>query len=351
MATDLLLTGDINCKDDGLLSDDPLAPIAGELASADIRIGNLEGAFHDPGVALPYKPGWYHCEPEMLRHLPGRFDAVACANNVHFGEAIAPSLRRLDDAGILHSGAGEDLIAARRPAIVDRGGTTVGLLSYTSVFWPLGHAATEASPGVAAVRVRTAYQPHPRLIEMPGAPAVTRSQPEDADLAAVCADVARLREQVDVVLVYCHWGVTGMDEAAEYQQVLGRAAIDAGADIVAGAHPHVPQGIELYRGGAILYSLGNFMFGWKLHAHMTSDGLLVRVQTGEGRPWALSFVPVGRTDAGQIVTHRPDSADGRRIGERVAELSRPFGTLVEAQGDRFVVTRAGGGEGLGRRSS
>jgi poly-gamma-glutamate synthesis protein (capsule biosynthesis protein) len=351
VATDLLLTGDINCKDDGLLSADPLARIADELASADIRIGNLEGAFHDPAVALPYKPGWYHCEPEMLSRITGHVDAVACANNVHFGEAIAPSLRRLDDAGIPHSGAGENLAAARRPAIVDRGGVTVGLLSYTSVFWPLGHAATEHSPGVAVVRVRTAYQPHPRLIEMPGAPAVVRSQPEAEDLETVCEDVARLRQQVDVVLVYCHWGVTGMDEAAEYQQLLGRAAIDAGADIVAGSHPHVPQGIELYGSGVILYSLGNFMFGWKLHAHMTSDGLLARVQLRPGQPWALSFVPVGRTEAGQIVTHAPDSPDGRRIGGRVAELSQPFGTLVAARGDRFVVSRAGGGDAFGRRPS
>jgi poly-gamma-glutamate synthesis protein (capsule biosynthesis protein) len=167
----------------------------------------------------------------------------------------------------------------------------------------------------------------------------------------VCDDITRLRERVDVVLVYCHWGVTGVDEAAEYQQVLGRAAIDAGADIVAGAHPHVPQGIELYRGGAILYSLGNFMFGWKLHPHMTSDGLLARVQMRPGQPWTLSFVPVGRTEHGQIVTRLPDSVDGRRIGDRVAELSQRFETLVEPQGDRFVVTRPGGGNDFGRRSS
>ena len=285
----------------------------------------------------------------MISRITGHFDAVACANNVHFGEAIAPSLRRLDDAGIPHSGAGQDLTAARRPAIVDREGTTVGLLSYTSVFWPLGHAATDDSPGVAAVRVHTSYQPHPRLIEMPGAPAVVRSQPEAADLRAVCDDVTRLKERVDVVLVYRQWGVTGIDEAAEYQQVLGRAAIDAGADIVAGAHPHVPQGIELYENGAILYSLGNFMFGWKLHPHMTSDGLLARVQMRPDQPWTLSFMPVGRTEGGEIVTHLPDSMDGRRIGGRVAELSQRFETLVEAEGDRFVVTRAGGGNDFGRR--
>jgi len=91
------------------------------------------------------------------------------------------------------------------------------------------------------------------------------------------------------------------------------------------------------------------MFGWKLHPHMTSDGLLVRVELRPGQPWTLSFVPVGRTERGQIVSHPPGSADGRRIGGRVAELSQRFGTFVEAEGARFVVSGAGGRDELGRR--
>lgn len=342
---DLLLTGDINCKDDGVLDDAPLAPLEATLASADVRIGNLEGAFHDPAVGLPYKPGWYHCEPDMLARITGRFDAVACANNVHFGEAIGASLPRLDAAGILHTGAGENAAAARLPAIVERGGVRVGVLAYTCVFWPVGHAAGEHSPGVATVRVHTSYQPHPRLLEMPAGPAIVRSEPHAEDLATVAADVAALRGQVDVLVVYFHWGVTGMDTEAEYQRTLGRATVDAGADVVAGSHPHIPQGIELYNGGAILYSLGNFMFGWKLHTHMTRDGLLARLHVEPGDAWQLSFVPVARSDRGQINAQPPDSADGRRIGGRVAELSRGFGTVLDARDGWYAVRRTDGHTG------
>jgi poly-gamma-glutamate synthesis protein (capsule biosynthesis protein) len=347
----MLLVGDINCKDDGVLGAEPLAPLAGTLSGADIRLGNLEGAFDDPEFELPYKPGWHHCEPEMISRIEGRFDAVACANNVHFGSAIPASIARLDAVGIAHTGAGENLLAARRPAIVERAGTRVGVLAFTSVFWPLGHAAGATTPGVCAIRVRTSYEPHPRLIEMPAGPAVVRSQPVAEDLQALQDAVGALREQVDVVVVYFHWGITGVDTEAEYQRILGRAAIDAGADLVAGSHPHISQGIELYRNGAILYSLGNFMFGWKLHTHMTRDGLLARVRMRPGAPWSLSIVAVARNEQGQIEAHGPDSEDGRRIVGRVGELSAPFGTLIEPNGAEFTVSRADGQNALGMRGA
>ena len=53
----------------------------------------------------------------------------------------------------------------------------------------------------------------------------------------------------------------GVHEIIDVQRALGRAAIDAGADLVIGTHPHVIQGIETYRGRRIVYSLGNFVFG------------------------------------------------------------------------------------------
>lgn len=336
-AIQLLMTGDINCKRDGVLSEKPLAQISDELSSADVRIGNLEGAFYDSRVGLDYKPGWFHCEPDMVSSIDGYFDAVACANNVHNGPAIEPSGNILDQVGILHTGAGRNATEARRPAIIERNGVKVGLLAYTSIFWPLGHVATADTAGVAAIRNSTSYEPHPRLIEMPGAPAFVRSQPNSEDMAQLRDDIQRLRGEVDVLVVYCHWGVTGSDEIAEYQQAIGRQAIEAGADIVAGAHPHIPQGIEFYQRGVILYSLGNFMFGWKLHQEMTSDGLIARVDIRKGEPWALSVVPVRRTSEGEIVSCVPGSPDGDRIGNRVARLSKQYGTVFEPVVDRFLI--------------
>lgn len=334
---ELLMTGDVNCKKDGVLADKPLAKISSVLSSADIRLGNLEGAFYDPKVGLDYKPGWFHCEPEMISTIDGHFEAVACANNVHHGDAIGASNKTLDSRGILHTGAGANLSDARRPVIVERKGVKVGLLAYTSIFWPLGHAATEERAGVANIRVQTAYEPHPRLIEMPGAPAIVRSSPNRDDMDAVRRDIEDLRSTVDVIVVYFHWGITGDDEITEYQQAIGRQAIEAGADIVAGSHPHIPQGIEFYRNGVILYSLGNFMFGWKLHTSMTSEGLLARVDIRMDQTWALSVTPVMRNDLGEVVPLTTGSAAGSRIGSRVAELSQRYGTTFEAANDRYLV--------------
>jgi hypothetical protein len=153
MTTKLALVGDINCKRD-VLVDTALDRVDPELERADVRLGNLEGAFHDPSVELEYKPGWYHCEPDAVSFVTGRFDAVACANNVHYGAAIATSTALLDDVGIGHAGAGRDRSAARRPAIVHGAGATVGLLAFTSVHWPIGHVATSSEPAPPTSHIR-----------------------------------------------------------------------------------------------------------------------------------------------------------------------------------------------------
>lgn len=76
------------------------------------------------------------------------------------------------------------------------------------------------------------------------------------------AEIAQLREQgAELVIVAAHWGTEGTYHPTEEQTQLGHAAIDAGADIVWGSHPHVLQPIEEYNGGVIYYSLGNFCFG------------------------------------------------------------------------------------------
>lgn len=82
------------------------------------------------------------------------------------------------------------------------------------------------------------------------------------DVADMTAKITALREQgVDLIIFAPHWGVEGTYHPTEEQKQVGHAAIDAGADIVFGSHPHVLQPIEEYGGGIIFYSLGNFSFG------------------------------------------------------------------------------------------
>lgn len=83
------------------------------------------------------------------------------------------------------------------------------------------------------------------------------------DVNEITAAIAALdaNEEVDVVVLSAHWGIENTFRPNELQQTIGHAAIDAGADIVYGTHPHVLQPIEHYNGGLICYSLGNFTFG------------------------------------------------------------------------------------------
>jgi poly-gamma-glutamate capsule biosynthesis protein CapA/YwtB (metallophosphatase superfamily) len=332
------LVGDINLKRDlQLRAESAFQLVDDELASADVRMGNLEGAFFDPSVELEYKRGWFHLEPEMASALEGRFDALACANNVHHGAAIPRSLAILDRLGIFHAGAGCNDQEARTPAVFERRGMRVGLLAFTSVFWPIGHAASESAPGVATIKAHAAYEPSPRAIEMPGVPPIIRSWPDSTELARAEAAVRALRSSVDVLVVYSHWGVTGSNDPTEYQRTIGHALIDAGADIVAGAHSHQPQPVERYQRGLILYSLGNFIFGWQLHRNATRDGLLARVSIADGKPLGCVLLPVQRTSKDQAAILDPREGDGARIFNVIADRSRAFGTELHVEGSSIVV--------------
>lgn len=74
--------------------------------------------------------------------------------------------------------------------------------------------------------------------------------------------IAQLREEgADLVIASCHWGIEGDHYPNDYQQQLAHQVVDWGADVVIGSHPHVLQGVEIYNGKVICYSLGNFCFG------------------------------------------------------------------------------------------
>lgn len=82
------------------------------------------------------------------------------------------------------------------------------------------------------------------------------------DVEDMVAEITAMREQgVDLIIFAPHWGTEGTYRPTEQQTEVGHAAIDAGADIVYGTHPHVLQPIEKYGDGVIFYSLGNFSFG------------------------------------------------------------------------------------------
>lgn len=313
----------------------------------DVLMGQLECPLSMPSddpeqPDISYKAGWRHADPRMVEGLTAAgFDAVSYASNVTFPPRVAVETAAvLDRVGIAHAGGGRNLAEARTPAIVERDGVKIGLLSYTSVFWPIEQPATAKSPGVATIKGHTAYQPGRRVLEMPGAPPEIHTWADPAELALMVADVKALKTNVDIVVVACHWGVSSSEEFVGYQQEIGRAAIDAGADLVYGTHPHKIQAIELYKGVPIFYSLGNFAFDWQKMRGRNLDGLLVRIVLTGSRISHIGFVPVRRGPENDIAILDPASEEGRKVVARTAELSEGLGAELRLVGQEVVVTAA-----------
>lgn len=229
---DLMLARDIIDLMDRHGSVHPFAAVSSLLRDADVTIANMEGTFTDRGVQGP-KFYTFRTPPRHARGLAeAGIDVVALGNNhtLDFGrDGLADTLAALDAAGIKHSGAGTNEQDARSPAVVEANGLRLAFLSYNAVLEAT--FAGSASPGVARAQV-----------------------------AAVQTDVTAAGQQADLVIVSLHAGAEYTDTPTPEQRSLARAAIDAGAALVLGSHPHVLQGWERYNGGLIVYSLGNFVF-------------------------------------------------------------------------------------------
>ena len=137
------------------------------------------------------------------------------------------------------------------------------------------------------------------------------------------AEIASLREQgAELVIVAPHWGVEGSYRPNQLQIDVGHAAIDAGADIVWGSHPHVLQPIEEYGGGIIYYSMGNFCFGGNTKPEDFDTTLLQQevIRTPEGKIslGSLKIIPCRISSEPNINNYQPTpmavgSEDYRRV--------------------------------------
>jgi poly-gamma-glutamate capsule biosynthesis protein CapA/YwtB (metallophosphatase superfamily) len=282
--------------------DYPFANVRDLLHHADVVFGNLEGPLTDRGTAA-VKEYVFHSPPQRVAPALARagFNVVSLANNhsMDYGlDGLRDTIEALRRAGIAHAGAGENLAAARHPALIQVGAVRVAVLAYSLTF-PEEFWANGVRPGTAF-----------------------------GHESQVRADVAVAKKTADVVLVSFHWGRERTVELRDYQRKLGHAAIDAGAAAVIGHHPHVLQGIERYRGGVILYSLGNFVFG--SYSRAAARSVVARFSLRRGRVHALELYPINVLNV--EVVFRPSRLHGAAANEVVTELqriSRPFGTVIQ----------------------
>jgi poly-gamma-glutamate capsule biosynthesis protein CapA/YwtB (metallophosphatase superfamily) len=340
----MILTGDVNL----MHVDDPAVPFARvqeEFRAADVVFSNLECCLFDPPGGHAVENEGFFASPQIggaaLRGAG--IGAVGIANNVNYGEAaITASIDRLDALGIPHTGAGANIAAARAPAIVQRGGVRYGFVQRSSVYWPTNHEAGENSTGIAVLRAHTAYQvpmhktrPEIPPMNRPGVPPVVITWADRDYLCSFTDDIARLRQQVDVVVASCHWGLH--KDVLAYMPEIAHAAIDAGADLVIGHGPHYALPVEVYRGKAIFYGLGSFSFhtGHGGRRHGDWVGTMVRAAIADGGITELGLQFVRHNERNETVPCR--LADEHAECNDIATRSAPYGTRFIEQGDEMLI--------------
>ena len=312
------------------------------LLAADLRFANLEcalaGSSTDPLIDdIPHKT-WIHSEPDQVAALESvRMNAVGVANNVNYPwQAMLKSIAVLAEAGIAHTGGGQDILEARKPVIMDVRGTRVGFIQYAATVFPFKHAATDTRPGIAPIRVSTSYQPPPNL-DKPGQPPIVITRVDGASLDAMRSDITALAAAADVVIASYHWGISNSTDVVDYQRVVGRAAIDAGADVVMGHGPHTYQQIEMHQGRPIFHSIGQFVFDDRLRLGKHEEGLLVRLLVRDRRLAGVSLVPSWRGATNLVRLHSPRSEKGRELLGYLRAVNDPGGAELDVVGDEIIL--------------
>jgi len=230
------------------------------LHSADLLVGHVETPYTLRGQELQSDIPAEAADPAKLAALArAGFHGASLAGNHVFdrgAEGIEDTVGGLRENGIVAFGAGPNLAAARAPAILEKDGKRFGFLSYNCV-GPKDSWASPSKAGCAYVHVLSHYEQEGAN---PGGPPLIYTFATPASLEAMQADIEALRAQVDVVVVALHKGLVHTPaQLAMYERPVARAAIEAGADIVVGHHPHISRGIEFYKGKPIFHGLGNFV--------------------------------------------------------------------------------------------
>jgi len=309
-ATTLLFGGDIMLN--GIQpSKDEFAGIASLTASSDLSFGNLEIPLTDSRTPTSRKSAaevkarnqWIlKANPAHAGFLfQSGIGAVSLANN-HAMDYGSTGLRQmtglLDQFKIAHAGAGQTTDEALTAAVITaKTGKKIALLSAMGFVTAKAHwkvtPATDQTAGVA-------------VLDLAG-------RIDDRAKQRLSDWITAAHKSADLVVVGVHWGVERKPLPTPYQVNLGRALIDAGADIVWGNHPHVLQGAEMYHGKLIMYSMGNLI------SSLPAQNGFFQVSIGDDGQQAASFVPA-TVHGGKVSVL--DGAKGKAATKTMHELCK-----------------------------
>lgn len=250
----------------------PFQQIAKIFKTADIAMINLESPFTTDGsYFVPTGSFSFDADPRSIEGLKlAGIDIVALANN-HFGnqgrEGMKATFEVLDGSEMYYVGAGNNEIEARSGQTVEVSGIKFGFLAYA---YPTElYVAGVNNPGIA-----------------------------NMDPIKASEDIRKLKAQVDIVIVNMHSGTEYTNTPNQKQRNFAHVAVEAGADLVIGHHPHWVQVTEIYQGKPILYSLGNLVFD-QMWSRETQQGAIAKVYFKDKVLEKIEIIPVRIADYGQ----------------------------------------------------
>lgn len=268
------------------------------LSEADLVIGNLEEPLTNHPERTPHKNAeavaqgrdfvFRATSPGAATALrDGGVDIVSLANNHTMDydvQGLLDTLERLEAAGVAYAGGGRNLAEADSVKVFSIKGVRIGVVGLSDVVPPY-YWATANRPGIAAAKY----------------------------IRRVTEVVQAARSEVDVLIAVFHWGPMFTSEPSERQVRWARAAVEAGADAVLGAHAHVLQGIGCQGRVPVVYSAGNFIFATKNRWARRSAIFELKLEGAEIQ--SVGVIPVQLDDVG-----RPSPAASRQVQAAQAEM-------------------------------
>ncbi len=340
------------------------------LLKGDVVFTNFEASIAEKGEAAQEGRGFL-TPPEALDALTAcGFNLVSLAGNHAFdlkATGIRNTIREADARKIVHAGTGNNLAEAAAGGYLHTPKGTIALIATASGLIAAGGSATVNRPGVNELRIEAGGKENEATADFPRAPGNT---PNLEDSERILESIRHAREDANLIIVYQHNHVfgnrsfstiftEGMEERLapnEWLQKWTHAEVDAGADIVVMHGAPLLHGVDIYLGRPIFYDLGKFISYLPptltyIDEPMSWESVVAYVQFEGKNLRSISFRPIvmntlgeGQPDAhdphanNQFLDTRglPSPATGARaryILERLASLSRPFGTVVEIHGE------------------
>lgn len=267
------------------------------LSKPDITIAQLEAPLSDR-VGLTSEGMILVAQPETIAGLTkSGIDLVFNSSN-HFGDALREGMEDnfqiMEKNNILYVGAGRTESEAFSPKYIEKNGLKLGFVSFVSIM-PDSYGASEDIAGTAWINLDS-----------------------ESDLSRVQSIISQAKNNYDLLFVNFHWGTEYTPNPTSQQIMFAHAAIDSGADLIIGTHPHVVQADEIYQGKYIIYSLGNFIMD-QMWSQETTEGVLLPIKIQNKKIISLDLIPTQIIDYSQVKIIGKDG--GKNILQRIFQAS------------------------------